>query len=269
MDKKQTLLKQLNVVQKQNDAILSQKENTFIKTNIKPILDKIQDKIPKQLRTTLNTAFFKGFQFVFEKGNTYIEKTYAKDKIQLEHDLNNYAFDKYSSRKHIKNMDKQSNQANTLNQSIAFLEGGVLGLLGIGLPDIPLFIAVIIKTINEIALTYGYDYDSAEEKAFILYLICGAMTKEEVQRNYDERIDSIGQNLDSSIAFEFELEDVMKETASILSDTLLTTKFIQGLPVVGIIGGVINPTIINKVGRYAKVKYKKRYLNKKLREYEI
>lgn len=266
MDKKQIFVKQLSNVQKQETRLLEQKENTFIKTNIKPIMDKIQDKIPKQLRSTLDTAFFKGFQFVFEKGNTYIEKTYDKDKIQLEHDLNNYAIDKYSSRKHMKNMDKQSNQANTLNQSIAFIEGGVLGLLGIGLPDIPLFIAVIMKTINEIALTYGYHYNTPEEKAYILYLICGAMTKEELQKNYNEKIDLLGQALDASKPFEFQLEDVIKETSSILSDTLLTTKFIQGLPVVGIIGGIINPAIINKIGRYAKVKYKKRYLLKKIGE---
>jgi hypothetical protein len=268
VDKKQMLLKQFNVVQKQNEAILSSKGNTFIKTNVKPLMDKFQEKIPKQLQKTLNLAFLKGFQFVFEKGNTFIEKTYAKDKIQLEHDLNNYAIEKYSSKKHMKNMDKQSNQANAFNQSIAFVEGGVLGLLGIGLPDIPLFIAVIMKTVNEIALTYGYNYDSEEEKVFLLYLICGAMTKEEIQRNYDEKIDSLGQSLDSFEPCNTDLEKTMKETASVLSDTLLTTKFIQGLPIVGFIGGVINPTIINKIGRYAKIKYKKRYLYKKINTFE-
>ncbi len=266
MDKKQILRKQLNAVLKQENKILEQKENTFIKANLKPIMDKIQEKIPKQLRSILDTAFFKGFQFVFEKGNTYIEKTYDKDKIQLEHDLNNYAIDKYSSREHMKNMDKQSNQSNNFNQSIAFIEGGVLGLLGIGIPDIPLFIAVIMKTVNEIALTYGYHYNTPEEKAYILYLICGAMTKEETQKNYNQKIDLLGQTLDTSNSYEFQLEDVIKETSSILSDTLLTTKFIQGLPVVGIIGGIINPTIINKIGRYAKVKYKKRYLLMKIGE---
>jgi len=45
-----------------------------------------------------------------------------------------------------------------VNTSITVLEGGGLGLLGIGLPDIPLFIAVIMRTIYEVALSYGYDY---------------------------------------------------------------------------------------------------------------
>jgi len=56
----------------------------------------------------------------------------------------------------------------------------------------------------------------------------------------------------------------MKETSDLLSNTLLTAKFIQGLPLVGVIGGVINPVMINKIGKYARIKYKKRYLLSKI-----
>lgn len=38
---------------------------------------------------------------------------------------------------------------------ISGVEGVGLGLLGIGLPDIPLFTAVILKSVYEIALSYG------------------------------------------------------------------------------------------------------------------
>lgn len=266
MEKNQIFLKQLSNVNKQETKFLNQKESSLIKNNIKPIMDKIQDKIPEKFKKTLDMTFYKGFQFVFEKGNAYIEKTYNKENILLEHDLNNYAIDKYISKKHIKKMDKQSNQSKALNQSISLLEGGVLGLLGIGLPDIPLFISVMIRTVNEIALTYGYQYDTNEEKIYIMYIICGAMTKEEKQKEYDEKINLLGKNIDSNNNTDYNLEDVMKETSQVLSNTLLTAKVIQGLPVVGVLGGVINPSIISKVGKYANLKYKKRYLLKKLKE---
>jgi len=263
--KKSLLLsKQLKYIEKQEQKILNQKENTFIKSKITPVMDLIQDKLPNKLKTTLDTAFYKGFQLVFEKGNTYIEKTYNKNKIQIEYDLNNYAVDKYLSKKYIKKMDTQSNHSNTLNSSIAVLEGGVLGLLGIGLPDIPLFITVIIRTINEISLSYGYEYDTNEEKIYILYLICGAMTKGERHKKFGEMIDLLGEKIDSNVVLEIILEESMKEAAKILSDALLTAKFIQGIPIVGVIGGVVNHSIISKIGKYAKIKYKKRYLLSKV-----
>lgn len=264
--KNQVLSRQLQVVEKQEQNILNQKENAFIKTNITPIMDKINEKLPEKLKSILDAAFYKGFQLVFEKGNTYIEKTYNKNKIQIEYDLNNYAVDKFSSKKYIKRLDQQSKQSKALNSSIAVLEGGILGILGIGLPDIPLFISVIIKTMNEISLSYGYEYDSKEEKAYILSLISGAMSKGEKQKEINERIDLLGRNIDSNIVITIDLEESMKESAKILSDALLTAKFIQGFPIIGVIGGVVNHSIISKVGRYAGIKYKKRYLLSKVKE---
>lgn len=265
--KKNTLLSnQLKNIEKLEFQILHQKENTFIKSKLAPVIDKIQEKIPEKLKTVLDMAFYKSFQLVFEKGNTYIEKTYNKDKIQLEHDLNNYAVDKYSSRRHIKNMDRQSTISASVNTSLAVLEGGILGAFGIGLPDIPLFISVIIRTVNEISLSYGHFYDTEEEKAYLLYLICGAITTGENQKQFNDKIDTIGASIDANIVRDINLDDIMKETSNVLSEALLTAKFIQGIPVVGAIGGVVNHAIINKIAKYAKLKYKKRYLLRKIDE---
>lgn len=267
-DRKKKILfeKQMKDIEKQELQILNQRENAFIKTKIAPVMDKIQEKIPDKLKSVLDAAFYKGFQLVFDKGNIYIEKTYNKDKIQLEHDLNNYAIDKYQSKRHMKRMDRQTMLSTSINSSVAVLEGGVLGILGIGLPDIPLFISVIIRTMNEIALTYGYNYDTEDEKTYLLYIISGALSKGEKQREYNQKIDILGANIDSNIVPNMVLEEKIRETSDLLSDALLTAKFIQGIPVVGVIGGVVNHSIMNKVARYARVKYKKRYLLRKIEE---
>jgi hypothetical protein len=271
--KKQVLTKQLKEIERQEDKILYKKENTFMKDKIMkdsiisekliPIANKLQNKIPAKLINTLDAAFYKGFCLVFEKGNGYIEKTYNKDKKQLEYDLNNYAIDKKLNKKHIKKLDKPSNYSNAINSSIAVLEGGVLGLLGIGIPDIPLLIAVIVRTVNEIALSYGFNYESEEEKTYLLSIICGAVTKGDVQREFDQRINSLGMAMDTNIEIKTQVQEEMKVTAGILSEALLTAKFIQGIPIVGIVGGVVNHNIISKIAKYAKLKYKKRYLLKK------
>ena len=63
---------------------LSQKEEKFIarrKEGPTSVLVKKLDRfIPEKLSGTLNAAFFKGFQVIFEKGTGIIEKTYNKDK---------------------------------------------------------------------------------------------------------------------------------------------------------------------------------------------
>ena len=51
-------------------------------------------------------------------------------------------------------------------------------------------------------------------------------------------------------------------TARMLSDALLVEKFVQGLPVVGVVGGAVN----FRIAALAAVKYKKRYLMRKLSE---
>lgn len=255
--------RQFRRIDKKEKKILSKKENGFVKTKIVPIKQKIKDKIPNKLQSTLESAFAKGFQLVFEKGNIYIEKTYKKDRIQLEHDLNNYAIDKEFNKRHIKRLDKQAKNANITNASLTVIEGGVLGFLGIGLPDIPLFIAVILRTIYEVALGYGYDYNNDNEKAYILLIICGAMSQGENQKSYNDQINILGNHIDSQRETEVNLKVKINETSKVLSEALLVAKFIQGIPIVGAVGGVVNYNIVKKIGRYSSLKYKKRYLLKK------
>lgn len=251
--------KQVKKIKREELNLLKKKENFLYKKTIEPVADKIQGYIPGKLKNALETAFYKGFWLVFEKGNIYIEKTYDKDKIQLEYDLNNYAIGKRTEKKYMKRLDRYSIQSQMINSSISVIEGGVLGALGIGLPDIPLFLSLVMKSVYEIALSYGYQYETEEEKAYILLLICTAMTKQERQKEFHQKLEKLGESIDSGIVTEIDLEEHMKTTAAILSEALLTAKFIQGIPLVGAVGGIVNYNIIRKISRFAGVKYKKRY----------
>lgn len=252
--------KQIEKLKKQEHKIISKKENQFLQTKLSPIMSKVEDKIPDKLKETLHQAFYKGFKLVFDKGDKYIEKTYNKQRIQLEYDLNNYAVDKLLSNKTIKNLDKLSKRSNLKNSTISIAEGTLLGLLGIGLADIPLFISVIMKTIYEISLSYGFDYSDDHEKYYILILICAALSKNTEKVHYYNQL----RQLDNAIDIEFDLDNQIKQTASLLANALLTAKFIQGLPVVGAFGGLMNYSTLNKISHVASLKYKKRFLLKKL-----
>ncbi len=258
------LNQQLKQIELQEQKIFNQSNHNILESTLTPMLAKIQDKIPDKLIDTLNAAFYKGFQLVFEKGSTYIEKTYNKDKIELEHDINNYALDKRMNKRHFKRLDHYSKQTKLINSSFSVVEGSVLGILGIGIPDIPLLLSVLVKTIYEIALSYGYCYEREEEKAYLLLLINAAISRGELQKDLDQKLELLSDKLDRNIESVVDIDSQMKETSKALSDSLLTAKFIQGIPIVGVVGGAVNYSIVNRVARYARLKYKKRYLLKKL-----
>lgn len=255
------LKKQLDKIEKEEQYLLDANNNKII--NITPVKNKIESKIPQKVKTALEAAFYKGFIIVFEKGTAYIEKTYSKEKAQLEYDINNYAMDKKISNKHIRKISRRANYSKMINTSITVLEGGILGFFGIGLPDIPLFIAVIIRTIYEIALSYGYDYNDEKEKAYIMLLICASVTEQGKQKQFNAELNELQNSIETDEDIKFLLTDYIKTAADSLSDAMLTAKFIQSIPIVGAVGSVVNYNIINKISKTAAIKYKKRYLMNK------
>ncbi len=265
MDK--ILKRQIDYMKVKEEKLLNKPENQLIKTKLTPMLNRIEDQIPDKLKSTLDLAFYKGFELVFEKGNKYIEMTYSKDNIQLKYDLNNYAVERRLSKKHIKNVDKLANKSNMVNTTISVAEGTILGLLGIGLPDIPLFISVIMKTVYEIALSYGFDYESEQEKRYILLLICAAMSKDVKQKEFNKQLNLLEEKMDNMKETEsITLKEQIKITSDILSYNLLTAKFVQGIPIIGAVGGLVNYTIVNKIRKFASMKYKMRYLIQKTKK---
>ena len=224
---------------------------------------KLEEKIPEKLEETLNTAFIKAFDLVFEKGTGLIEKTYNKDQQKTDYQVREYAAGLKESRKTVKAFGRQSQGTRMKNLMISGVEGVGLGLLGIGLPDIPLFTAVILKSVYEIALSYGFEYESEKEQWFILKMIETALKKgEELERNNSLLNAWIDQNgIGETVKGR---KEQSKETAAALAEALLYMKFLQGIPVVGVAGGAADTVYLKKITYYAELKYKRRFLRKKI-----
>ncbi|AOY74644.1 EcsC family protein [Clostridium formicaceticum] len=79
-------------------------------------------------------------------------------------------------------------------------------------------------------------------------MICGAMSQGEKQKKFNEQINRLGNRMDQQMETEIDLKAQMAETAEVLAEAMLVGKFVQGIPVVGAIGGVVNYTIIKKQG---------------------
>lgn len=239
-------------------------EEKFINHNVekkeKEWQNKLEKFVPEKLSGTLNTAFYKAFELIFEKGTGLIEKTYNKEKREQDYKINEYAAELKNNRKTIKVFGKQAKASQNLNMAISAVEGIGMGAAGAGLPDIPVFLGVLLKSIYETALIYGFAYDTEQEQIFILKMIETALARE------DELLESnaeLNKWIEAPQIFEISKTEQIKRTSAALANEMLYLKFVQGIPIVGIAGGLSDVVYQKKITDYAQMKYKRRFLIRK------
>lgn len=245
-------------------SLLYKKEQNFLKkrlykkeSKLNNILD---EKVPQKLQATLNTAFNKAFLIVFEKGITFIEKTYKKEDIKEGYKNNLNEHKTYNTKRTIRAFSKKAKSKENINLALSGISGVSMGIIGIGIPDIPIFTGMILKCIYEIALNYGYDYDSPEEKYFILLIIEGAISYEDHLIEIDNRIEEFINN--HKLPNNYDFNKQIENTSNALSKELLYMKFLQGIPIIGVVGGAYDVICMKQIAKYAKLKYQKRLLLK-------
>ena len=242
---------------------LRKKEARFFKSRLNKkdsVLNQaLEDKVPATLQGKLDVAFAKAFLLVFEKGTDIIEKTYKKEELEQQFQINQFADQVKQNRKSIRTFSKKAGSAGAKNLALSGASGVGLGLLGVGLPDIPLFIGMILKDIYEIALNYGYRYDTPKEKYFILQIIRGALTYGEEVLVIDEEINHFMKT--DLLPAGYDLDTQIQETSQGLSKELLYMKFLQGIPLVGAVGGAYDAVYMKRIHEYASLKYQRRFLN--------
>lgn len=118
---------------------------------------RIEEKIPDKVMTGLQKAFSKAFYLIFEKGSVIIEKTYSRESIEKDFQIRDYAVEVKGGRKENGNFKKDAVGGNTISTLVTTVEGIGLGVLGIGLPDIVLWVSVLLRGIYETALKYGFE----------------------------------------------------------------------------------------------------------------
>lgn len=251
--------KNLKKLRKQEEKLLQKSGGTFMK----PLTTKVEDKIPDGLYDKLQQAFYMGFKVIFEKGNGIIEKTYDRDQLLLEHEVYDTSFEKLNKKKSLKRLEQLAGKGSLKNMGITAVEGAGLGILGIGLPDIPVFIGVVLKSVYEISLSYGYEYREEQEQYFILKLLEAALAIDERKEACNAEVDKIIDFFLSDTPLGYDMDLQMRNTADSFATDLVCIKFLQGLPVVGIIGGPANMVYCKKISDYAEIKYRKRYLLEK------
>lgn len=219
----------------------------------------LEQKLPDKVYAGLESAFCKAFSLVFRKGKTLLEKGVRKDAILTDHRVSHYVVQQKGSRRELRRMGKSAGRANLGNLAITTVEGVGLGALGVGLPDIVLFIGTLLKGVYETALHYGYAYDTRAEQMLILKMLAASLSGAEDWEQRNEAVDRLLAN-GTVPATDEVFEAQLQTTASAFAMDMLVLKFVQGLPVVGALGGAANPIYYRRIMRYVQLKYRKRYL---------
>ena len=253
-EKKKALKKEWDLVKKKEENFLEERREK----KDSALNRLLADKVPEKLQSTLDAAFSKAFSVVFHKGTTFIEKTYRRETMEEDFIINSYAIDVKKGTKGLRTFSRNAGKAGAKNLAISGVEGIGLGLLGIGLPDIPIFVAVVLKNMYELALSYGYSYESEEERYWILLLIRGAFV-------YGDNLKKVNRESDrfikeGTLPEGYDAEEAIREVSAELSKELLYMKFLQGIPVAGAAGGVYDVIYLRRIQRYSGIKYRKRFL---------
>lgn len=246
------------------DTLKKKEERILIKyekDSISFLNKKLEAVVPKTLQEKLDLAFYKAFQLIFEKGNKVIEMTYSKKRQEDEFKIRDYAAGIKKNHKTAKAFSKQASTLSTRNLIFSGIEGIGLGILGVGIPDIPLFTGLILKSVYEIALTYGFSYESEEERYFILKLIQASLEHGEQLKETNQEIN---QWMEGLAVPQLDMSGQIKQTATVLSRELLYMKFLQGIPIAGVVGGLSDTIYLKRITDYAELKYKRRFLINKL-----
>lgn len=254
-DKKRAALEKEFAALIKKEAKLAQRARKAVSPRWKAELEK---KVPEKVVSGLESAFSKAFSLVFQKGVGVIERTYDRKSMEENFSIQDYAVAVKGGRREIRQLNRTAGRSGWSNTALTTLEGIGLGVLGIGLPDIVLFVGMLLKGIYEKALSYGFAYDTPEERLLILRMMEAALAK---GADFAEKDGAVEQLLIRPARPDGEgLRAQIQETGRAFAVDMLLLKFVQGVPVVGVLGGAANPVYYNKVMHYVQLKYQKRYL---------
>ena len=253
-----------SAVEKEYEKILKAEEKYILKKQEKKesFLNRlVADKVPPKLQSTLEAAFAKAFLLLFTKGTGIIEKTYNGEKIRKNYKAKEAVNEIKQDRKSLKAFTKSSKSTGRKNLLISGTIGIGTGIIGVGLPDIPVFSSMLLKNIYETAMQYGFSYKGEKENYFVLKIIEGAVACGDEFASINEELNRFMET--EQLPEEYSEEEEIKHAAKYLSGELLYTKFVQGIPVVGAAGGAYDAVYMKRVADYAVLKYRRRFIQQK------
>ena len=224
--------------------------------------DNLEGKIPDKLEETLRKAFVSAFKAVFRGGKTLIDKTYNSEALEAEHRAMLDEIAEKGDRPLLQKLRYSGKKRHLKAMGMATTEGVGLGLLGIGIPDVPILIANLIRICSMSAKSHGIDVDQESEQLYMLLLIELVAQPTMAREAVNEKLNHLAQVIEQGENIQINLNTQMTQTAEALATAMLFSHFVMGLPIVGVAGGLYNTVIVSQLHQLAEMKYQMRLLNR-------
>ena len=223
------------------------------------VLDRKMGEIaPEKLEETLHAAFIKAFALVFKNGTGVISWVGRRKDRQLSCQIREYKTDLKESRKNLRSFNRAAKTAGMGNVIVSGAAGLGMGLFGATLPDVPLFTAMLLKSVYETAESFGFGHDTPAERRFVLRLIEAALCHGAELEEKNEELNRFMQT--GRWQEERAMDMEIRAAARRLSEEVLYGKVLQNIPLVGAVGGAKDGILVSRVQKYAAIKYRRRFL---------
>ena len=200
----------------------------------------------------------------FRHGGSYLSSVSSLSSYYP--DLNVHSLDEAAILP-LSTMDKTVEKLTHTRKKLATIQGASTGIGGIFTLtiDIPLLLGLQLKTLQDIAICYGYDPKDKKERLFIVkclqFVSADIVGKQSILKqlsHFDDMNDSAKREVLSEI-------QGWREAVFSYRDQMGWKKLFQMIPIAGLVfGAIINRAAVNDIAEASKMLYRKRRIIERL-----
>ena len=167
-------------------------------------------------------------------------------------------------------MDDVARDIRDSRTTFAGIQGATTGIGGIFTLaiDIPVLLGLSLKTLQEIAMCYGYDPDNKQERIFIVKCLQFASSDIIGKQAILEDLDTFSKENNHGHVFS-EIQG-WREVVTTYRDNFGWKKLFQLVPIAGIVfGALVNKSMIQDIAEVGMMLYRKRKIQERLSEQPI
>ncbi|MEH7350047.1 EcsC family protein [Gottfriedia acidiceleris] len=260
METKEYLMTQLNEIEKWE----KDQKSVFFWEKIGRIPFMILDKItPKFIHDKIGVILDELSKYVNAGGQYLVSVPSTLTRMSKELSIQELTEVEMVNQLSLEQMDRVSNSFIASRKQFAKVQGATTGFGGMFTIaiDIPILLGLTLKTLQEIAISYGYDPNDQLERVFIIK--CLQFTSADIvgKKAILEEL----TNIEGKKAFS-QIEG-WREVFYTYRDNMGWKKLFQMVPIAGLIfGAYVNKQAIEDVGEVGRMLYKKRRIMERLHD---
>lgn len=225
------------------------------------ILDKLT---PKSIHQKIGQAIDELGNFIQSGGKYLIDENGVLTKY-FDEDLSNLSQEKRATIK-LARMNDAAKKLSEVRANTAMVQGGTTGIGGLFTLaiDIPILLGLTLKTIQEIAVCYGYDPQDKQERIFIVKCLQFVSSDIVGKKAILEELSMFNDENYQKVQMLSQLQG-WREVLMTYRDNFGWKKLFQMIPIAGMIfGAYINKSVVNDTAEVAMMLYRKRRVLERL-----